>query len=133
MASRVACVAGCHAEADCPWRKSTPPTHMRCRSDRTKGGGPPYDAVMMFRVLVLQTPYTLSDDQTEYQLRDRLSFMRFVGLALHGKRRLGRLTGAIGERLIHSRCVWRRMGPKLCRKVRSFCWPVGGRLSNGWR
>jgi IS5 family transposase len=24
----------------------------------------------------------LSDDQTEYQLRDRLSFMRFVGLAL---------------------------------------------------
>lgn len=27
--------------------------------------------------------YTLSDEQTEYQLRDRLSFMRFVGLALH--------------------------------------------------
>jgi IS5 family transposase len=38
---------------------------------------------MMFRVLVLQTLYTLSDDQTEYQLRDRLSFMRFAGLALH--------------------------------------------------
>jgi transposase len=53
------------------------------RSDRTKGGRPPYDAVMMFRVLVLQTLYTLSDDQTEYQLRDRLSFMRFAGLALH--------------------------------------------------
>jgi IS5 family transposase len=32
---------------------------------------------------VLQTLYTLSDDQTEYQLNDRLSFMRFVGLALH--------------------------------------------------
>jgi IS5 family transposase len=53
------------------------------RSDRTKGGRPPYDAVLMFKVLVLQTLYTLSDDQTEYQLRDRLSFMRFVGLALH--------------------------------------------------
>jgi transposase, IS5 family len=37
----------------------------------------------MFRILVLQTLYTLSDDQTEYQIRDRLSFMRFVGLALH--------------------------------------------------
>ena len=48
-----------------------------------KGGRPPYDAVLMFKVLVLQTLYTLSDDQTEYQLRDRLSFMRFVGLALH--------------------------------------------------
>ena len=36
----------------------------------------------MFKVLVLQTLYTLSDDQTEYQLKDRLSFMRFVGLSL---------------------------------------------------
>src|SRR5262252_1031563 len=53
------------------------------RSDRTKGGRPPYDAVLMFKVLVLQTLYTLSDEQTEYQLRDRLSFMRFIGLALH--------------------------------------------------
>jgi transposase, IS5 family len=53
------------------------------RSDRSKGGRPPYDPVLMFKVLVLQTLYTLSDDQTEYQLKDRLSFMRFVGLALH--------------------------------------------------
>ena len=52
------------------------------RSDRAKGGRPPYDAVLMFKVLVLQTLYTLSDDQTEYQIRDRLSFMRFLGLAL---------------------------------------------------
>jgi IS5 family transposase len=53
------------------------------RSDRAKGGRPPYDAVLMFKILVLQTLYTLSDDQAEYQLKDRLSFMRFVGLALH--------------------------------------------------
>jgi len=53
------------------------------RSDRAKGGRPPDDPVLMFKVLVLQTLYTLSDDQTEYQLKDRLSFMRFVGLALH--------------------------------------------------
>jgi transposase, IS5 family len=53
------------------------------RSDRSKGGRPPYDAVLMFKVLVLQTLYTLSDEQTEYQLKDRLSFMRFIGLALH--------------------------------------------------
>ena len=36
----------------------------------------------MFKVLVLQTLYTLSDDQTECQLRDRWSFMRFLGLGL---------------------------------------------------
>jgi transposase len=53
------------------------------RADRSRGGRPPYDTVLMFRVLVLQALYTLSDEQTEYQLRDRLSFMRFAGLALH--------------------------------------------------
>ncbi|MEO1092658.1 MAG: IS5 family transposase [Pseudomonadota bacterium] len=52
------------------------------RSNRAKGGRPPYDAVLMFRLLVLQTLYTLSDDQAEYQVQDRLSFMRFVGLGL---------------------------------------------------
>jgi transposase, IS5 family len=55
------------------------------RSDRAKGGRPPYDAVLMFKVLVLQTLYTLADDQTEYQIRDRLSFMRFLGLALEDR------------------------------------------------
>jgi IS5 family transposase len=53
------------------------------RSDRAKGGRPPYDVVLMFKVLLLQALYTLSDDQTEYQIRDRFSFLRFLGLALH--------------------------------------------------
>jgi transposase, IS5 family len=53
------------------------------RSDWARDGRPPYDTVLMFKVLVLQTLYTLSDEQTESQLKDRLSFMRFVGLALH--------------------------------------------------
>ena len=52
------------------------------RSDRAKGGRPPYDAVLMFKVLVLQALYNLSDDRCEYQIRDRLSFMRFLGLSL---------------------------------------------------
>src|ERR1700730_4122322 len=41
-----------------------------------------WDEVMIFKALVLQALYNLSDDQTEYQLRDRLSFMRFLGLEL---------------------------------------------------
>ena len=53
------------------------------RSDRAKGGRPPYDAVLMFKVLVLQTLYTLPDEQAEHQIKDQLSFMRFLGLALH--------------------------------------------------
>ena len=50
------------------------------RSDRSKGGRPPMDAVMMFKVLVIQALYGLADEQTEFQIRDRLSFMRFLGL-----------------------------------------------------
>ena len=50
------------------------------RSDRSKGGRPPYDAVLMFKVLVLQVLYGLSDDQAEFQVLDRRSFGRFLGL-----------------------------------------------------
>ena len=37
---------------------------------------------MMFKILVLQALYSLSDDQAEFQVQDRLSFMRFLGLGL---------------------------------------------------
>jgi hypothetical protein len=67
------------------------------RSDRMKGGRPPYDAVLMFKVLVLQTLYTLSDEQTEYPLKDRLSFMRFVGVALHDPGPTARRSGCIAS------------------------------------
>src|SRR4051812_32450374 len=38
-----------------------------------------------FKALVLQALYNLSDDQIEYQIRDRLSFMRFLGLGLEDR------------------------------------------------
>ena len=43
-------------------------------------GRPHYDEVKMFKVLILQTLYNLSDEEMEYQLSDRLSFQRFVGI-----------------------------------------------------
>jgi len=46
------------------------------------GGRPPYDYVMMFKILILQRYYNLSDDQTEYQINDRMSFMRFLDLTI---------------------------------------------------
>lgn len=54
-------------------------------TDPRKGGRPPYDAVLMFKVLVLQQFYNLSDDQTEFQIRDRYSFCRFLGLSPEGR------------------------------------------------
>jgi IS5 family transposase len=55
------------------------------RSDRARGGRPPYDCVLMFKVLVLQALYNLSDDQAEFQIGDRLSFMRFLDMGLSDK------------------------------------------------
>lgn len=49
------------------------------------GGRPSFDYVMMFKILIIQRYYNLSDDQTEYQINDRLSFMRFLGLGLSDK------------------------------------------------
>jgi IS5 family transposase len=52
------------------------------RSDRSKGGRPAFDHVLMFKVLLLRAMHTLSDERCEYLIRDRLSFMRFLGLGL---------------------------------------------------
>jgi hypothetical protein len=49
---------------------------------RNKGGRRPFDYVLMFRILILQRYYNLSDVQTEFQICDRLSFMRFLGLTM---------------------------------------------------
>lgn len=52
------------------------------RGDRSKGGRPPFDHVLMFKVLILQAIHALSDERCEYLIKDRLSFMRFLGLGL---------------------------------------------------
>src|SRR3546814_12625224 len=51
-------------------------------ADGSKGGRPPFDPVMMFKILILQAQHNLSDARTEYMIRDRLSWMRFLGFAL---------------------------------------------------
>ena len=51
-------------------------------SDGAKGGRPPCDAVLMFKILVIQAQNNLSDERTEFLINDRLSFMRFLGLSL---------------------------------------------------
>jgi IS5 family transposase len=52
------------------------------KEPKDPGGSPPFDHVMMFKILVLQRLYNISDAQAEYQIKDRLSFMRSLGLAL---------------------------------------------------
>ena len=49
---------------------------------KNNAGAKPYDAVMMFKILIIQSLYNLSDEAVEYQILDRMSFMRFLGLNL---------------------------------------------------
>lgn len=49
---------------------------------KSNAGRPPFDFVLLFKIIILQKIYNLSDDATEYQINDRLSFMRFLGLGI---------------------------------------------------
>src|ERR1700688_2169659 len=49
---------------------------------KSSAGRKPIDVMVMFRMLVLQSLYNLSDEQVEYPVRDRLSFTRFLGLGI---------------------------------------------------
>jgi transposase, IS5 family len=49
---------------------------------KSNAGRKPFDVIVMFKIMILQSLYNLSDDQLEFQIRDRLSFMRFLGLSL---------------------------------------------------
>ena len=49
---------------------------------KSNAGRKAFDSILMFKILVLQSLYNLSDDQTEYQIKDRLSFTRFLGLQI---------------------------------------------------
>lgn len=50
------------------------------RSNGKKGGRPPFDHILMLKILILKRIYNLGDDALEYQILDRLSWMRFLGL-----------------------------------------------------
>jgi IS5 family transposase len=52
---------------------------------KSAAGAKPFDVVLMFKLLILQSLYGLSDDAIEYQIRDRLSFMRFLGLQMEDR------------------------------------------------
>ncbi|MDB6132923.1 MAG: family transposase [Verrucomicrobiales bacterium] len=67
-----------------------------------RSGRSAFDAVLMFKVLILQKYHALSDDQCEYQINDRHSFQRFLGLEREG-------------RIPDAKTIWRfreRLGPE---------------------
>ena len=68
------------------WEMFRPTIDKAFKSENKKAAGrPPYDRLMMFKIIILQQLYNLSDDQMEFCLNDRLTFMRFVGLSTSSK------------------------------------------------
>jgi IS5 family transposase len=63
------------------------------RKDRKLGGRPPYDDILMFKIIVLQEMYNLSDDAIETQILDRLSFNDFLDLC-------------VGEKIPDANTIW---------------------------
>jgi len=55
------------------------------KEPKSNAGAKGYDKVLMFKILILQRYYNLSDAQTEFQIKDRLSFMDFLGLRMGDK------------------------------------------------
>jgi len=66
---------------------------VREKERKNNAGAKPYDVVLMFKTLIIQSLYNLSDDELEYQILDRLTFMRFLGLGP-------------GERVPDAKTIW---------------------------
>src|SRR5437764_6844792 len=57
-------------------------TETKAEERNSNADRKPYDTILKFKIVVLQSLHNLSDEQTEYLIRDRLSFMRFLDLEL---------------------------------------------------
>ena len=60
---------------------------------KSNAGRKPYDKLLMFKIIILQKYYNLSDEQTEFQIKDRLSFLDFLNLK-------------IGEKIPDEKTIW---------------------------
>ena len=66
-----------------PWESFRPILmQIHDKPRKSQAGRPPTDVLLLFKMLVLQKLYNISDEELEYQVNDRLSFMQFLGLGL---------------------------------------------------
>ena len=88
------------ARLEAVWRRAD-------KARKSRAGRKPWDAIVMFKTILLCALYNLSDDQVEHQIRDRLSFMRFLGLGLAriSQTHRGDLSSGADKR-----GPWRRLG-----------------------
>lgn len=85
--------------------RSTLETRLLNTSKKTNAGAKPFDVVMMFKILILQRYYNLGDRQVEYQIVDRTSFKKFLGLETGDKVPDEKTVWSFRERLTQSGTV----------------------------
>ncbi|MGD1931854.1 MAG: IS5 family transposase [Leptolyngbyaceae cyanobacterium] len=69
-----------------PWETFRPVLEeIRVKPRKSQAGRKPLDVLLLFKMLVLQKLYTISDEDLEYQVNDRLSFMQFLDLGLEDR------------------------------------------------
>ena len=52
----------------------------RKKKKKSNAGAKGFDVILLFKILILQSLYNLSDEAMEFQILDRYSFSRFLGL-----------------------------------------------------
>jgi len=68
-----------------PWHELQNYFDGHIKRNHNKPGRPAYPIMQMFRIHLLQQWYDLSDFQAEYQINDRLSFRKFLGLGIEDR------------------------------------------------
>jgi IS5 family transposase len=85
--------------------RSTIEARLLNTSKKSNAGAKPFDVVMMFKILILQRYYNLGDRQVEYQIVDRTSFKKFLGLDTGDKVPDEKTVWSFRERLTQSGTV----------------------------
>ena len=65
-----------------PWWEIEAWFKKNVKHNLNKAGRPVYSTMLMFKIHLLQQWYNLSDRQAEFQINDRLSFRKFLGLSI---------------------------------------------------
>lgn len=93
---------------------------------KSKAGRKAIDPVRMFKLLILQRLYGISDEALEYQVNDRLSFMKFVGLGIED-----RVPDATTVWLFRQKLVEQKLAEELFEKFEGYLQRQGYQAEGG--
>ena len=82
------------------WRPFEKYFSRHLKSGPAAAGQPPYPTLAMFKILLLQFLYNLSDDGASAAIGDRISFIHFVGLPFNSSKPDGTTIGRFRNKLL---------------------------------